>query len=84
MERLAHTPVDAQLAQPRTIERPYREFRGYSVMNRRAIQIANLRFKLEHAEDLKLTPRKIERMEDALDSQEHAQTRYRFHHGRNV
>ena len=45
-------------------------------MQRREVQIANLQFKIEHAEELGLKPRKMQRMTDALSSLHHAQEAY--------
>jgi len=78
------TELEARLALGRSIDKPYEEKRWYSVMERRAVQIANLQFKLELAEELGLNERKINRMKVALERQLTSQSRYRNRNGRDV
>lgn len=59
--------------QPITLEEPHRELTGDSVEQRRQVSIDNLRFKIDHAEELELRPRKLERMHRELSSLEFAQ-----------
>ena len=65
--------AEKRYAEPRTLEHPYSELRGDSVEDRRKVQIENLKFRLEHAQELGLWPAKIDRMQIELDSLEFAQ-----------
>lgn len=60
----------------RTVDIPFQADRGYSISERRLVQIENLRYRLAHIEEFCFTPRKIARMEASLAQQEVAQAAY--------